>query len=216
MPELIFVCYFTNKFFGIPIYLHKKFAIFFILIFCGILKTLTLIFRFIDDPDERLYKIYKWITPIGIIFYILLTLLRSYTFCKIKYLFDLKFIFSSKFLALYSFLGTFICLIVSIITSKYSCGYKTDFKNINLICTTTKDNNEFYYDNYSIFFKALWDKDRDNYINIIYIIIFIIKIMLSFGIKLYCLLIIKKLNPEYLICSNTLYSFIIDLFDFFV
>ena len=216
VPELIFVCIFTNKFFDMPIYLHKKFAIYFILIFSGTLKTLTLIFRFIDDPDERLYKIYKWITPIGIAFYILLTLLRSYTFCKIKFLFHLKFVLSSKFLALYSCFGTIICLIISIITTKFSCGYKTDFKNINLICMTTKDNNEFYYDNYSIFFKALWDKDRENYINIIYITIFLIKIILSFGIKLFGLLIINKLNPEYLICSNSIYSFIIDLFDFFV
>ena len=48
------------------------------------MKTLSLGFRFYDDPKERLYKSYKWIIPIGIITFILLSLLRAYTFCKIK------------------------------------------------------------------------------------------------------------------------------------
>ena len=215
IPELFFVCYFTKKIFGIPIYLHKKFAIYFIFIFSGIFKALSIIYRFKDDPDDRLYKIYKWITPIGIIFYIFLLLLRSYTICKIKLIFDLKFILSSQFLALYSCFGAFICFISGFISSKYACGNINDFKNIKLFCTITKDENKYYYDNYSIFFKALWDKDRDNYINIIFLNLFFLKIILAFFIKLYCSLIIQKLNPEYLICSNSLYFFIIDLFDFF-
>ena len=213
MPELLFICYLTYKMFRIPIYLHKKVAIIFILIFCTLFKSLSLVYRFDDDPDERIYKYYKWIIPIGIISFVLIELLRSYTFCKIKALFDYKFVLTSKFLAAYGLFGTILCFISTIISANVACVSESKFKHVKLICNANH-NGKYYYDTYSNFFNLLW-RNRDIYINIIFIFIFLIEIILSFFLKLYTLLILKKLNPEYYICSNSLYYFIIDLFDVF-
>ena len=213
MPELLFICYLTYKMFRIPIYLHKKVAIIFILIFCTLFKSLSLVYRFDDDPDERIYKYYKWIIPIGIIIFVLIELLRSYTFCKIKALFDYKFVLTSKFLAAYGLFGAVLCFSSSIISTNVACISQSKFKYVKLICNVNH-NGKYYYDSYSNFFNLLW-RNRDIYINIIFIFIFLIEIILSFFLKLYALLILKKLNPEYYICSNSLYYFIIDLFDVF-
>ena len=46
--------------------------------------------------------------------------------------------------------------------------------------------------------------------------LYIVKLILCFGVKLFSILIIKFLSPEYLICANSIHFFIIGLFDFFV
>ena len=220
VPELLFICYLTKKMFRIPIYLHKKASIIFILIFCSIMKILSIIYRFIDDTKPKLYKIYKWITPIGIIYFILILYLRCYCFCKIKSLFELEIILSSKFLALYGFFGAFICFIVSAITHNVPCVDKNDFENINLICRVNNTINDnypiYYYENYSLFFKKLWDNNRYILINIGFLLLFLLKIILSFITKLYSIIIIQKLNPEYYIASNSIHFFFTGLIDFFI
>ena len=44
-------------------------------------------------------------------------------------------------------------------------------------------------------------------------ILILFKLILTFLIKLYCILIIKKLSPEYLICSNAIYYFLNESID---
>ena len=132
MPNLLFICYLTYKMFKIPIYLHKLASIIFILVFCTLFKALSLKFRFTDDPDERLYIYYKWIIPLGIAIYILIELLRSYTFCKIKSLFDYKFIVVSKFLIVYGFFGAFVCFISAIIPTNVHCVDKSKFIHVTI------------------------------------------------------------------------------------
>ena len=219
IPEIFFVCFITHKMFGMPIYLHKKAAIYFVLTFCTIFKALSLIYRFVDDDENSLYKEYLWIIPIGILIFISITLLRAYTFCKIKSFFDFKFLLSSKFLALYSIIGAILCFIFGLIASLNPCVEKKTFKNINLICTIKDkkiENFRYYYDSYSIFFKTLWVTERKIWINIGFVVIFIIKIILSFAVKIYLMLILQKLNPEYLICSNSIYYFITDIIVFII
>ena len=74
----------------------------------------------------------------------------------------------------------------------------------------------YYYDNYYIYFKSLWQNDKNDRTiieSILYVILIIIKIILTFFVKLYSTLIIKNLSPEYLICSNSLFYFITELID---
>ena len=218
MFELLFVCIITLKMFKMPIYKHKKVAIGFILIFCTSMKTLSIIYRLIDNHKRRFFKIYTWIIPIGITSFILISLLRSYNFCKIKWLFDLKFISVSKLLLFYGSLGFLICFIISIIPNNIPCVDTDTFKHINYICNVTyfdSSNNStiYYYDKYSNYIKKLWQRGRDTYINIIYLVLIFSKLILTFFIKLFCILIIKNLGPEYLICSNSIYYFINETID---
>ena len=210
--EIIFVCWISSRLLNLPIYKHKLFSIYFIIIFCNLMKTLSLGFRFYDDPKERLYKSYKWIIPIGIITFILISLLRAYTFCKIKWIMDVKFFSPIKFLIIYGFIGSLICFSISIVTNQVSCVDKETFNDITFFChfTQTNENNNtiYYYDKFSVFFSS--------FENFGYVILYIIKIIFSFGVKLFCLLIIKYLSPEYMICTNSIYFFIIGMIDFFV
>ena len=218
MPELLFICVILNKMSKIPIYTHKKVALYFITISCTIMQILSTRYRFIDDFNEKLYKVYIWVIPIGIISFILIILLRSYCFCKINYLLESKFMIKSNFLILYGFFGALICFIISIIPTYIPCADKNDFIYIDLICnlnTTTNNNIVYYYENYSTFFKNLWSNERKTLINIAFLFTFILKIILSFGVKLYSLFIIEKLTPEYYVCSNSIFYFINGLIDFF-
>ena len=216
MLEIIFICIFTSKIFKVPIYKHKKFSLIFIVIFCSIMKILSIVFRMFDSHKKRIYQEITWIIPIAIISYILITLQRAYSYCKTKWLFELKFISPLKLLTLYGFFGAIFCFILSIIPTLIPCN--KSFSQIELICTlTTKDtlndSTIYYYENYIIYFKHLWN-DEKIYINIIYLFLFVLKIFLCFLIKLYLMLIIYNLSPEYLICSNCLLYFIIELADF--
>jgi len=97
--EIGFVCYITFKLFGVKIFNHKKFAIYFIIIFCTLFKTISLLLRFTkEDSKKRLYKSYPWIIPIGIICFISISLLRAYAYCKIKWVMDIKYFSHLKFL----------------------------------------------------------------------------------------------------------------------
>jgi hypothetical protein len=207
--ELLFVCYVNYKLFGIPVYRHKKCSIIFIIIVCTTLDLLTLKGILNDDKEERLYKYYKWIIPIGIIFFLLNTYLRAYTFCKIKWIIDIKFYSPIKFLLLYGLTGALICFGFSIISHNIPCVDVNSFTHISLICTVNKtDNNNNtinYYDNFSIYFSSFG--------NAKYVFLYIFKIITSYGVKLYSILIIKYLSPEYLICINSFYFFITGMID---
>ena len=212
MFEILFVCIITLKMFKVLIYKHKKVAIGFILIFCISMKTISIIYRLIDDHKTRLFKIYTWIIPIGIISFILISFLRSYNFCKINWLFDLKFISVSQLLLFYGISGFLICCIISIFPNYISCVDKEKFNHIDYICNVTDfdiSNNStiYYYEKYSIYIKKLWRNERDTIINILYLVLIFSKIILNFLIKLFKFLIIKHLGPEYLICSNSIYYF---------
>ena len=221
MCELCFVCFITLKMFKIPIYKHKKLAIAFILILCCIMKNLSTFYRLIDNHKKRIFKIYPWIIPVGICSFILISLLRAYTFCSIKEVLHLQFTSISTLLFFYGLFGSLICFIISIIPTIIPCtnsNNKNSFKYIDFICNVTDidyTNNStiYYYDNYFVFFKNLWQSDRNIYINILFLFLIIIKIILSFFIKLYSILIINNLSPEYLICSNSIFYFISELVD---
>ena len=81
--DLYFLAYINFLIFGIPIYSHKKCAIIFIIIFSSVFKFLST-FEYIYNPDYNLfYKNHIFIIPIIIISYLLLSLTRFYSLCKI-------------------------------------------------------------------------------------------------------------------------------------
>ena len=215
MFEILFIAIISLKLFGTPIYRHRKLGIIIISLFCGLFTILSTIFRFIDDDNKKIYTRYLWIVPIGITFSILITLLRAYTFCKMKILFD-KFILPSQILILSSFLGAFIFFIISIIPSNYPCTYNyNDLKNnsfiddfINSTCKVNEKNSYvLYFESYSIYFKELLKN------NILLIILFLFKIAIFTFYKIFFIYIIKNLSAEFIICANSLNYALRELFD---
>ena len=216
MFDLFFIAYVNYLKFGKEIFNHKKFAILFVLIFATLFKASSTFVYIFDDSFDLIYKKYVLLIPLGSIGYILSSLLRNYSLCKIKWLLDYKYISIGTFLLIYNFIGTIMILIPSLVVNNNKCVDKNTFKDINTIChieIKSGNNVEYYYDNFSYFFKQLWREDKEIGINILYTILFCLGIILDFIRTVISILLIKHLNPECYLCSWELYYFIIRFFN---
>ena len=225
MFEILFICLISIYIFKISIYNHKKVAIFITLLFSTTMKVISTVLIIKDNNNNnininninnnkgKLYTDYKWIIPIGIIMFILVLFIKDYSYCRLKWLFDLKYISEIKILIIHGFIGTVFCLIGCIISSNIKCIDKEIFNGITYICRVS---NNTYYDHFLIYFQDIWKEKREIWINIIYVILILIKIILSFLNNLFLVLIIKYLSPEYKICSNNIYYFITEFIKFLI
>ena len=113
----------------------------------------------------------------------------------------------------YYFLVNFI---ISIIPSLIPCiddnynlkdnSFDDDF--YKTICQIKENNSTIlYYESYSIYFKVLFKN------NILLLILYFLKLVLNFLNKLFYLYIIKDLAAEYIICANSIYYIIAEIFD---
>ena len=217
MFEIFFISYINSMIFNIDIYLHQKVAIYFIIIFCSVSVFISDIYLLNDNNEKRIFKKYIWIIPIVIIGFLLISFLRVYVLCQIKWFLDFKYISPIKFLIWYGLVGFAFCSFLGIISSSFKCPNIDYHENVIYFCkvneTSSDGSKTFYYDNFSIFFKDLWRENRDLIDNIIYLILFIVRIFLSFLIKLFSLLIIQKLDPVFYISCNSLFYFITETVD---
>ena len=109
MIEILFVILIKIIFFKTIIYLHQKLALFISSVFPILLKITLIIIKFQESNKEKETFIeYPWVTPIGIIIFLLLYFSESFIVCKLKWYFDLKFISESKILIIYGILGTIL------------------------------------------------------------------------------------------------------------
>ena len=144
MFEIFFVRYLTYKIFEINVYIHKKISVGFIIIFCLLIKIFSTIDIFKNDKVRKIYKNKNYnmiIIPLGIIGFILLTLLRAYSFTKTKWFFHTKYISPINFLLLYCIIGTLLCFISSLISNSIECISKEKYPDIDLICKVKNYNN---------------------------------------------------------------------------
>ena len=216
--EILFISLLNSFIFKKEIYLHQKVAIIFILIFSTSLIIISNIFLLKDkEKEKKLYKENTWTIPIIIISFLLSDFIKNYSYCKMKWFLDFKYISPIKMLIWYGFFGTIINFILSIISSFIKCGDKNSFEYIDSICKTYKidSNNEtiYYYDSFSIYFRSLWRKERKNLTNVFYIILILIRIIIYFIKELFFILIIQKLNPIFFICSVSIFYFVIESFN---
>ena len=197
--------------FGIPIYSHKKFAIIFIIIFGSLFKIISTFEYLYNYGYDLIYKRHIILIPIIIIIYICLTLSRFYSICKIKRLLDYRYISISKFLMIYNFWGIIVILVPSLISTFRKCPDKNKFNDIDLICLIKIKNNnniEYYYDSFSYYFEQIWKKDKTYFLNILFIFLFMLKLILNGLVLLFAILIIKHLSPENYLCSYEIYYFL--------
>ena len=218
MIELLIITYLNSYMFKTEIYKHQKFAIWFNII-SGLFKISTIILSLFDDNEESmpiLYNVKRILIPIGIIIYLFLIILRSFVNIKIKEFMDLKYISSNQLLIYYGLIGTFVCTIVSIISTFIKCN--EDFEISNYICKIpykyddikSDISNDKYLENFVLYFKTFSGKINNEYskIEILYeiIIIFLGIITFFFG-KYFSILIIKYLTPVHLIFSIPIFYF---------
>ena len=105
-----------------------------------------------------------------------------------------------------------IILIPSLISNNVKCVDKTTLNDIDLICLIKKEkgnNTEYYFDSFSYYFEQLWKNDRNIGMNILYLFLFLIRIILNSLRILYSILIIKNLNTEFYLCSWEIFYSII-------
>ena len=220
MFEILFIYYISSKMLRSPMYKHQKCSVFFILIFCCLMKATSTSLMYFDE-EPKIYKTYKLLIIIGIILFILISYLRAYVTCKIKWLIDLKYISSSKLLMLYGLIGTVFCSIACIFTTFFHCqdtiiSYK-EMKNICRLNQTifllngnkTENISNYHFDSYKIYYQKLLD--GDNFYIFKNICLILSKTLVCFFVKLFSMLIIKYLNPAYFICSSSFYYFLLRL-----
>ena len=236
MIEIIIISFLMIKILHITLYQHQMLIIVFNII-PTLVKCFSIVLSFIDEGNHQidnnkinyeyifyegnknihtgrlknLYVIFKWIAPVGILFYLLLITLRSYINLKIKVFMDLKYISPNKLLMIYGAMGAIICSIVGIITTFEKCEetINKDLDIYDYICLVNKidfTNNitTKYFDNFSIYSSQI----KNVFFEIIRIIAQIIFFFLN---KYFSILIIKFFTPTHLIISFPVYYFILKI-----
>ena len=198
--EMIITYFISKKMFKLQIYRHQKFSIYFITIFCS-LSILCSFLLTIKNEKDIIYKKYPICIPIGIIIYLIILFIRSYSNCKIKWLTDLKYISTGKFIAIYGIIGTICCAIICTITTFVDCG------NNKLELCSVEKKGKSYYESFSGFLDEYF---KDSF-NIIDVILFTILIISKFFVSLFYVLTIKYLNPVYAICLPSIHYFILQI-----
>ena len=121
MIELLIIYYFNRKFFHTKLYKHQKLSFIINIIPC-ILKIITIIISFINSEKDEirnnlLYISKVWVMPLGIIFYVFLLFIHSYSITKIKWMMDLRNISPIKILLIYGIIGVIIYSILIFFSS---------------------------------------------------------------------------------------------------
>lgn len=209
--EILFVYLIFSKILITPMYKHQKCSVLFIIFFCTLLKIISNIIDYFDNTI-KIYKTYKIIIPIGIIIFLLISFLRAYVSCKIKWLMDLKYISPNILLMLYGIIGIIICSIICTITTFVPCeDVIISYNEMIKICRQNKtifynNNTEIktlnYYDSFSIYYEKLCKGDIFKNICLI-----IMKVLVNFLVKFFSILILKYLNPFFFIIASSIYFF---------
>ena len=155
--ELPLLSFFNYKILNIKIYSHHKFAMYLSVIVCLLQRIINFfVYGFSDDYKEEMYNKYKFLYFIGIISYLIIITIRSYTVVKMKIFMDLRYISPTKLLIINGVIGILINIIIMLIFSYNKCGTIDDI-DIHL-CNIVEDNsniNESYLENIFIYFKIL-------------------------------------------------------------
>ena len=213
MFELLIISYINAKMFKLKIYRHQIFAILFNSIICLLFRLPCFILSFFlkdeEEKDVSLYKNNNWYIALGLFIYIMIITIRAYSYTKIKWFIDLKYISSTKILIFIGLIGIFVSSISCIIETYIKCNPKINFCKV-------KDENKntiYYIDNFKIFKENI--SKLDTTIEIIYeICIIVLGIICRFFALYYDMQIIKFLTPVHIIFYSSIYYFLINLIAF--
>ena len=157
--------------------------------------------------QEIIDKLYWFFIPIIIFFYLFAMILDAYASVRNKWFMDIKYIKIQKIITFLGIIGFAFSLILLFIFSYISC--PTDKKFMIYICKIDYEGS-FYYDN----FKSLRNIpiDKNFYLEVFLLIpLFLISSFLGI---FFDLLIIKNLDPFYLIPIDSIFYIIYQTIDF--
>jgi len=149
-----------------------------------------------------------WYVILGLFIYLIIITIRAYSYTKIKWFIDLKYISSTKLLIYIGFIGILISTNSCVIETNIKCSNKNNFCEIN------EKNNNTYLDNFYIYYDKVSEiKKRDE---IIYETCVILFGMISKFFAIYFdMMIIKNLTPVHFIFYSSIYYFIIKIISYF-
>ena len=208
--ELPLLSFFNFKLLNTKLHSHHKFAICLSVIPCLITK-LIIIFIFSFSDEDLVYHIYKYkyLIPVGIIYYLIIITIRSYTVTEMKIFMDLRYISPSKLLIFYGVIGFLINFIICIISTYNKCLTIGDI-DIHL-CKINNDTNpnEKYLENFFIYFQILKgsiNKDK-TYEVIIEVLVSFFGTLIYFCFIYFYILIIHYLSSVHVIFYSFIYAF---------
>ena len=217
--NIVFALLFMSCFFSIHIYNHQKYSLVFIVLIDLVLTILAGFFPIKNNSyniveslcNNKLYSIAFFI------FYIINSLIISFSRVLGKVLMELKFISSYSIIIIIGIIGFILTSILLAIVSIFKCGSSEKYE---IICSlneiNTKNNitlNYTYYDSIPLYFKNLKNK-KNLYFFIEVIIINPLYTIISFFEFNYELLIIYYLNPIYILICDSIYFGSISLLSF--
>jgi len=210
MFELLIISYINAKMFKLKIYRHQIFAILFNSLICILFRLPSFIVAFLMEDDKNgisLYEYNNWYIALGLFIYIMIITIRAYSYTKLKWFIDLKYISSTKLLIYIGFIGIFVSSISCIIESFIKCSTE-----INL-CKVS-ENNIYYLDNFIIYIENV--SKLENAKEIIYeICVILLGMICRFFALYYDMLIIKFLTPVHIIFYSSIFYFLIKLIALF-
>ena len=229
--EYLIIYIFLKKILKREFYKHQNLAIILILIFCNIGN---LIVSFL--PDEKsvcrkgedydydicllnntntygkvIQKLSSIFIPVIMILYLISMTANSYGMVKIKYLIDFKFIELYKILMTLGISGFFISMILIIIFNYIPCGNDGNSYNVKYICKLTFKG-KLYFESFSKYFYSLINgkegeegEEGNIFLEILFALIFLV---INSLYSLFSFLIIKNLDPFYIIPIRSPYYLI--------
>ena len=213
--ELLIISYINSKMFKLKIYRHQMFAICFNSFIC-LLSRLSYFFLSLSLKDkgsekngEDLFEISGWFIALGIIIYIIIITVRAYSYTKLKWFIDLKFISSTKLLICIGFIGILVTSISCIIETHLECNPK-----LNGCKVLDTNNSSKYIDSFIIYKNNLSNINNSKDI-IIEICVIILGMICKFFALYFDMQIIKKLTPVHFIFYSSAYYFIIKIIALF-
>jgi len=204
MFELLVISYINAKMFKLKIYKHQMLAIFFNSFICLLfrLPSFVLSFSLEDKGNEKggksLFEISGWYIVLGLFIYIIIVIIRAYSYTKLKWFIDLKYISPTKLLIYIGFIGILISSILCIIETNIKCSPKINFCEVSYPDDSTK-----YLDNFDAYYKNI--SALKNYEIIIEICVILFGMICKFFALYYDMLIIQYLTPVHNIFYNSIY-----------
>ena len=182
----------------IRIYRHQICAML-LCIFPSLFKVCSIYLSFQDKSEDK--NNYTGHLPIyyttnnetfkiifGVLFYIILITLRSYVNLKLKWHMDIKYISHYKILTAFGSIGSFIYLLICIISTFIKCKEGEFCKYLGKV----EYKNSYYFDSIKIYWEDL--KFEEIFVVFVGFLAFFFK-------KLYTILVIKNLTPVHVIFS---------------
>ena len=214
--ELPLFSFFNYKILNIKIYSHHKFAMYLSVIVCLLQRIINFfVIGFSDDYKEEIYNKYKFLYLIGIISYLIIITIRSYTVVKMKIFMDLRYISPTKLLIINGVIGILINIIIAFIFTYNKCATVKDI-DIHL-CNIVEDNSnrdEAYLENFFIYLKIL--NNSEYYDIIIEVFTSLIgSFLYSFYIYFY-IQILNYLSTIHMIFYSFIYAFCVQVIYTFI